>query len=259
MENSELLSCYKSILPLRHNDKLLNASICISKSPLDLLRIKTSIFLHPKEQAYFNTLQYPKRQHSYLLGRYCAKQAISSYMQNECMTSSWIESGVFHQPIVYSSFPSDVQVSISHTNSLGAAIAFPEQHPMGIDVEIIERKHLDAIRSQLTAAEQQMATLFAVDESLFLTLIWTIKEAIAKALKCGFTIPFEILEVGEIRGREGVYEWESSFKLFQQFKARSFVLDQAICTLVFPKGTDLHLDIAAIAPIVCGNRSGDRT
>lgn len=254
MENNELPPCYTSTLPLRHNDKLLNASLCFSKCPLDILMKRTSAFLHPKEQAYFNTLHYPKRQHSYLLGRYCAKQATCDYMQSGCLSSSWIENGVFHQPIVYSSSPSDVQVSISHTSSLGAAIAFPEQHPMGIDVEIIDREHIGAIRSELTGAERQKAIFFAGDESLYLTLVWTIKEALSKALKCGFTIPLEILEVGEIRPRERERGWESSFKQFQQFEARSFVLDQAICSLVFPKGTDLHIDIAAIAPIVNGDR-----
>jgi phosphopantetheinyl transferase len=236
---------------LEHHGRQFTAALCISRHPLEQLKRETKKFLHDKEQAYFDTLQYPKRQHSYLLGRYCAKQAVSSYLQNESMTSTLIENGVFHQPIVYHSHPTDVQVSISHTDSLGIALAFPAPHPMGIDVEIMNEANAATIQTQLTLAEQQKASQFLTNQPLFFTLLWTVKEALSKALKCGLTIPLEILEVEEIKQKESC--WTSSFKHFQQYEACSFLLAETICSMVYPKGSRLCLDIKAIQQIISQN------
>jgi len=247
MENSALQPIYKTSFQLQHRDKQFTAGLCISQHPLEVLKRHAIDFLHANEQAYFDTLKYPKRQHSYLLGRYCAKQAVAAYLQNDGMTNVWIENGVFQQPIVYHSHPTDVQVSISHTDALGIALAFPEPHPMGIDVEVINETHTETIQTQLTLAEQQHAALFN-NKHMFFTLLWTAKEALSKALKCGLMIPMEILEIDEIKRKGNC--WQSTFKLFQQYEARSFTLGDKVCSLVYPKETDWLLDIEAIQQVI---------
>jgi 4'-phosphopantetheinyl transferase EntD len=248
MERDFLDSSYKSALLLQRHDKQLTASLCVSRLPLDSLKVNTLDFLHVKEQTYFTSLQYPKRQYSYLLGRFCAKHAISNYLQNKSLSSTLIENGVFNQPIVYHPFPTDVEISISHTDSMGAALAFPNAHPMGIDLEMINEAHVTTIKSQLTLIEQQKAALFSENEPLVCTLLWTVKEALSKALKCGFMISFELFEIEEIKHKENYVE--SSFKHFQQFKALSFPLAETVCSLVYPKGTHLIFDIEALQKIM---------
>jgi len=239
-----LNSPYKSTLLLQRSDKQLTASLCVSRLTLESLKVNTLDFLHIKEQTYFTSLQYPKRQHSYLLGRFCAKHAVSNYLQNKSLSSTLIENGVFNQPIIYHPLPTDVQISISHTDSIGAALAFPNAHPMGIDLEMINEAHVITIKSQLTFFELQKAAQFSENESMVFTLMWTVKEALSKALKSGFMISFELFEIEEMKQKEKYVE--CSFKHFKQFRAFSFPLAETICSLVYPIGTDLHFDIEAL-------------
>lgn len=251
MERDFLDSPYKSTLLLQCRDKQLTASLCVSRLSLNSLKVNILDFLHVKEQAYFTSLQYPKRQHSYLLGRFCAKHAIGNYLQNKSLSSTWIENGVFNQPIVYHPLPTDAQISISHTDSMGAALAFPNTHPMGIDLEMINEAHVTTIKSQLTLIEKQKAALFSENESMIFTLLWTVKEALSKALKCGFMISFELFEIEEMKQKENYVE--SSFKHFQQFRAISFPLAETVCSLVYPTGTHLLFDIESLQKIMTRN------
>lgn len=241
MKQDFLDSSHTSTLLLRRPDKQLTATLCISRLSLESLKVNPHDFLHVKEHSYFTSLQYPRRQHSYLLGRFCAKQAIGHYLQNKSLSSTLIENGVFNQPIVYPPIPTDVEVSISHTDSIGAALAFPNAHPMGIDLEIINDSHVMIIKNQLTLIEQETAALFSKNESMVFTLMWTVKEALSKALKCGFMISFELFEIENMKQKENYVE--SSFKHFKQFRAISFPLAETVCSLVYPTGTDLHVDI----------------
>lgn len=242
---------YKSALLLQRQDKQLTASLCVSRLSLDSLKVNIFDFLHVKEQTYFTSLQYPKRQHSYLLGRFCAKHAIGNYLQNKSLSFTLIENGVFNQPIAYHPLPTDVQISISHSDSMGAALAFPNAHPMGIDLEMITEAHVTTIKSQLTLIEKQKAALFSENEPMIFTLLWTVKEALSKALKCGFMISFELFEIEEMKQKENYVE--SSFKHFQQFKAISFPLAETICSLVYPTGTHLLFDIEALQKMMTRN------
>lgn len=251
MEHDFLNSPYTTILLLQRNDKQLTASLCLSQLSLESLKDNTHNFLHVKEQTYFNSLQYPKRQYSYLLGRFCAKHAVSTYLQNKNLSSTLIENGVFNQPIVYHPLPTDVQISISHTDSIGAALAFPNAHPMGIDLEMINDAHLITIKSQFSLIEQQKAARISGNEPFIFTLLWTVKEALSKALKCGFMIPIELFEIEEMKQKMNYVE--SSFKHFQQFKAISFPLAETVCSLVYPTGTHVIFDIEALKKIMTKN------
>ncbi len=235
---------YTSTFLLQRHDKQYAASLCISRLSLNSLKVNAPDYLHVKEQPYFTSLQYSKRQHSYLLGRFCAKHAISNYLQNESLSCILIENGVFNQPIVYHPLPTDVQITISHTDSIGAALAFPNSHPMGIDVEMINETHVMTIKTQLTSIEQQKAALFSKNEPWICTLMWTAKEALSKALKSGFMISFDLFEIEEMQQKANYVE--SSFKHFQQFRAISFPLAETICSVVYPAGTHLLLDIEAL-------------
>ncbi|WP_051908332.1 4'-phosphopantetheinyl transferase family protein [Candidatus Odyssella acanthamoebae] len=244
MNNNLLAFTYKTPLTLQHGNVEYVAGFCVSKLSLEELNANYSDFLHVEEEKYFMSLRYPKRQHSYLLGRYCAKQSLILYIQNNQPTTLWIKNGVFQQPIVYSSFPTDAQVSISHTDTFGAALAFSEAHPMGIDVEHICATKAATIKSQLTLAEQQKIISFSDDSPLFLTLFWTVKEALSKVIKCGFTIPSKLLEIGDIQLKENYVE--SKFKNFQQYQALSFSVANYVCSIVYPKNSVLTSNLSAI-------------
>ncbi len=250
MDNDSLISTYRMPINLQHEEALWKGGFCLSRANFDELHARIDLFLHPKEKKFLANLTHAKRQESYLLGRYCAKQAIATYLltprvnNNDMLSNILIEGGVFQQPIVYHDSCNNIQVSISHTDKLGAALVFPEAHPMAIDVETICAENLTAIKEEITATELKFASLFSHSEIKFLTLLWTAKEALSKVLKCGFTIPLDLLEINEIiPQREFTFIY---FKNFFQYQAISFEINNAICSIVYPKKTKIDLDVLQI-------------
>jgi 4'-phosphopantetheinyl transferase EntD len=216
--------------------------LCLTRLDLKSLTSIRNSFLHPKEQAYFSSLQHLKRQESYLRGRYCAKQAISSCEPQKDFSQILIEHGVFQQPIVCYPMSQNLQVSISHTDTLGAALAFPEAYPMAIDIETIDAEKNEVIQTQLTDKEQRLFAAFS--DELPLQMLWTIKEALSKAIKCGLMMPFDLLEVESFRQQGSLVR--SHFKNFHQYQAFSFLLGKSACSLVCSQNTQLMLDVASI-------------
>lgn len=232
-------------LPLRlfYEDKIWKCGLCLSNIEKEELQTNRPYFLHTNEQAYFSTLLYLKRQHSYLLGRYSAKKAIAAYTGFDNLTEIWIETGVFHYPVVNHPVLRNIQVSISHCDTLGAALAFPEVFPMGIDVEEICINKIGIIERQISPAEKKKFSLNDTAGEVSMQL-WTSKEALSKILKCGLAIPFDLLEIDEMEERENIRI--SYFKNFKQYQASSFLLNNTMCSIVYPKKTSFTLDLINI-------------
>ncbi len=232
---------YKIAVPLQRENQLFMGGLSFNKEGFNDLQINAHHFLHAKEFNRLASLQNPKRQHSYLLGRYSAKQAIST-IDNTDLNAIFVDNGVFQQPIVHHPNHMNIQVSISHTETLGAAIAFPEAHPMGIDIENVCDNQSEILKKQFTISEQQLLSNNSMTE---LRWLWTAKEALSKVLRCGFMMPFELLEIVMIQQqRNSILGY---FKNFHQYQALSFQPTvNTICSIVYPKKTQLSLDITAI-------------
>ena len=235
---------YATPLRLHREKHVFTGGFCLSKLNIYALTADRSLFLHPKENSFFETLLYPKRQQDFLIGRYCAKKAVSILLQKDEFTQTCIENGVFQQPYVYHPSCQNLQISISHTENYGAALAFSEAHPMAIDIETICMDKTKTFQTQLTVAEQILAEKLVISKISQLTLLWTIKEALSKILKCGFMMPFEILEIAALNAHDGYII--SNFKNFHQYQALSFLFNPIVCSFVYPRKTDLAIDIAAI-------------
>lgn len=247
MENNSLVHTCNLPLTLLCNTSLLTAGFCLSKPNLSYLKSACGLFLHPEEQAYFLKLLHPKRQQSYLLGRFCAKQALAIYTNNS-PASIKIENGIFQQPVVCSAPYNNAQVSISHTDVLGAAIAFPETHPMAIDIETICPTKRETILTQLTLSEIRLLSSDTVDN---LTMLWTAKEALSKVLRCGLGISFELLEINSIIHYTN---WTlCNFKHVYPYQALSFRCGGSVCSLVYPKQTQVKFDINAVQAFIGKN------
>jgi 4'-phosphopantetheinyl transferase len=198
-------------------------------------------YLHHNESISFAKLKFEKRIRSYLLGRFVAKQAIAALTAEKDLANIDIEPGVFNQPVVVSNH-ANIQVSITHCDDLGVAIAFPEVHPMGIDLEKINYNKRDILGRQITAFEKKLADALLVEET-GLTLLWTVKEALSKTIKTGLLTPFEVFEVSQIELSGNFIR--CNFKNFTQYRALSFVIDDYLCSLVLPQRTRLEFDIVS--------------
>lgn len=274
-------------LILQHEQTQFDAGLCLSNLCFSTLEKTRQAFLHPKELLQFNQLRHEKRQYSYLLGRYCAKQALTVYPPllqrvndnnsidhpvnhaTSCTTNGpdndaanntpndpfrisgnnpvreteiEIKVGVFHHPLVNYKNHNNLRIGITHTKAIGAAVAFPEALPMGIDIEEICTSNTTSINSQLTSSEQHLP--FFGTREIALTRLWTLKEALSKALLCGLAIPFDLLEVDEMSQHGNTVI--SSFKNFKLYQATSFLVKDAVCTLVYPHKTSLIIDIPTL-------------
>jgi 4'-phosphopantetheinyl transferase len=236
------------ILPLLlHRDNLLLESVlCFSSMAYRELVNTRSQFLHSEELHYFDTLAHSKRQYSYLLGRYCSKQALSIYNPTLDSTSVLIRKGIFEQPVVYYPNQSNIQISISHTNTLGAALVFPENHPMGIDVETICPEKIATLQLQCNPVEQALLSNHTVytDQAVQLTLLWTVKEALSKVLKCGFTMSLDLLEISTLFSQQNFTI--CYYKHFSQYKAASFIMNDSVCSIVLPRNTRFDIELRII-------------
>lgn len=242
LDMAALQHTYSESLNLKHEENLFSIGFCLSQLGFDELSQVYDKFLHKEEEAHFLSLQYPKRQYSYLLGRYCAKHAISMYCKINSLAEIRIENGIFQHPVVMQAPHNNTQVSISHTEGIGAALAFPETYPMAIDIEIISLKKADIIKPLLSSSEVNL-NMFETMEVHFMFL-WTAKEALSKVLKCGLTVPFEMLEINSVRKVENIIV--SDFKKFKQYKAISFYIKNLICSLVYPQSLNLEPQILAL-------------
>ncbi len=227
-------------LKLIREKKNYTAGFCMLKKELSEL---TEYFplLHPDEKTYYESIKVDRRKISYLLGRVAAKEAISILNPNNELQSIFIDYGIFNFPVVKSLSHSNIQVSITHCEHIGIALAFPEEHPLGIDIEKIDETKTDSIKTQISANEIELALNNTITLPAGCTLIWTIKEALSKIFKTGLTMEFKILEVESIKKTGDIYT--STFLNFAQYKAISCISKAYVCSIIVPKKTTIDLEM----------------
>ena len=213
---------------------------------IDCLADNVDQFLHPNEQEYCQGLKNEHRKKSYLSGRYVAKSALSLLLENIDPVLINVESGVFAHPVVQ--YPKvanaslqNLEVSISHIEELAVAIACSALHPTGIDVELISRVNASVMSSHIHPAELRSVMQAGDDKSTMCTVLWTAKEALSKVLRCGMYSPFNMMEVNNFSGVNGCYVGE--FVNFKQYKFQSWICNDFVLSIVFPKKTKIIIDI----------------
>jgi 4'-phosphopantetheinyl transferase len=192
--------------------------------------------LHNKEIEKLHTLHFPKRKISYLLGRLVAKRALSILDPQIVLKKLFINNGIFNQPLI--EHQENFEISISHSANVGVGLAFPKFHPAAIDIEQINTKQITAIQSCLTAVELKLIEDFS-DLNVAYFALWTTKEALSKAIKCGLAVNFKVLEISKIKQCDTVYIME--FSNFFQYKAISFPYKDYIISFVLPIKSQLDL------------------
>lgn len=196
--------------------------------------------LHPRELDYYNALRFERRKGSYLIGRYSAKKAISALSGGKKIRDIFIQPGIFNQPVATVPTEKNIQVSISHCDNFGAALAFSEAYPMGVDIERTHAENADVLAGHMTGAEKEKINACCAAYEAGLTLAWTAKEALSKVLKTGLTAPFEIFEISKIENHGNYIN--CYFKNFGQYKVVSFDFYSMICSIAYPFRMELRHD-----------------
>ena len=196
--------------------------------------------LHLDEIAYLNSLKYDKRKSSYFLGRISAKSALTKIIPTKIAINSFkIGFGVFQFPIIEGLPCSGFQVSITHCDDIGISMAYPEAHPIGVDIEKINPEKVDSMISMFTPEEIILVNSVLNDKASAYTLLWTVKESLSKILKTGMMIDFKYLELESFNYKNGLYI--GHFKNFSQYKSFSIVLNSYVVSITCPKRTNIDL------------------
>jgi phosphopantetheinyl transferase len=215
----------------------------------ELEALKFEEWFGERERAWIEQFRYPVRRESFVLGRLAAKRAVIGLGERSVATSFQIAKGVFEQPLLV---PNEWEVSIAHSSGAAVAIACEPGHPVGIDLERATRVEIEVLNSSFTEAEKVLLKTFpgALEESY--AFGWCMKEAVAKALRCGLMTPMPILEFMNPKLHpDGSIEVE--FVNFAQFKALAWKIGGFVLALAVPKKTNL---VMALRPEFA-NRLGD--
>jgi len=179
-----------------------------------------------------------------LIGRIAGKYAVSSYLAEPDLCKIHIDFGVFGQPIVKHSAIDKPDISLTHSDDMAIALAYPEGHQIGIDLEKMSNDNtkIDAISSQLTSSELMLINKNNLADYKIFIIVWTMKEALSKVLKCGLTTPFKIFELSELISNNGYFI--SSFKFFEQYKSYSYIINSDFAfSIVLPKYTAIDNEV----------------
>lgn len=196
--------------------------------------------LHLDEISYLDSLKFDKRKSSYLLGRISAKNALSKIIPMKTPINSFkVGFGVFQYPVIEQLPCSGFQVSITHCDAIGISLAYPEAHPIGVDIEKINPAKVDSMISLLTEEEITLTNSLLKDKASAYTLLWTVKESLSKVLRTGMMIDFKYLELESLNYEDGLYL--ANFKNFAQYKSFSIVLKSYVVSITCPKRTTVDL------------------
>lgn len=225
----------------RESGSVRGSAAAVPDSAFEEAELQADALLHPAESDYYRSLKFEKRRRSYLLGRWAAKIAAAEYLGEDDLSAIEVVKGTFQQPLIRYPARQTPDVSISHCKGLAVALAFEAGHIMGIDCENVDARRQEAVRSQLTPLEKDLEVVISDDSVLNGYVLWTLREALSKALRCGLTVPSRILEVAEIEGA-GEGAWRARFRNFTQYRACSWAGQTHVLSIALPRKTGMDFD-----------------
>ncbi len=221
-------------LTLIRENRVYQGAFGITNIEYEVLESQKEKILGNDEMIFFQALPDARSKDSYLRSRFISKMVLARHMGQEDFTKIGIRHGVFHQPLVAGTN----HISISHTGNYAACLVFPDEHPMGLDIEKVTDNAVEAIGSQLTEKEKMLAGDLSGKKEYVYTRFWTTKEALSKVLKTGLMIPFQLLEVKSVM-KEHEYD-VSYFRNFIQYKSVSFRMGEQVISVVLPAETNFN-------------------
>lgn len=223
-----------SAFALEGDGRNFDGAMALVAAPLAELEAAAPGDLAPEEAALLTERLAPARRQSLLIGRRAAKDALGLLAPELGRRDIRILPGLFGQPVVAMPGRTNVQVTLAHADGAAFAIAHPEACPMGVDLERFVPAHLGALREQTTAREREaVRAAMPGDEGQRLLLLWSLKEALSKALRTGLTVPFTLLEVSHLSPMPGGVT--AQFANFAQYEGIAFAAAPFVAAVVHPR------------------------
>lgn len=151
-------------------------------------------WLNASETVRLNGLRFAKRRADWRLGRWTAKRAVAVCLNlpldRHTLAGIEIRSAKSGAPAVFlANTPANATISLSHREGMAVCAVVLATAALGCDLEMIEQ-HSDAFVADYFTTEEQklVADAPAVDRLRLLTLLWSAKESMLKALHAGLRL-----------------------------------------------------------------------
>ena len=212
------------------------------------------LMLSAAELAQYANLHFAQKRQAFMLGRLAAKTALGAMLEESAWPNISIRAGVFGQPLVTHPRALGIDVTVSHSNDVAVAVAFPADWPMGIDLETVAGDAVAAVVAALDASAEERAWLAAepMGGSANCGVLWTAREALGKALKTGLNSPLGILSLCNFKpaiadpadpadpaGAAGAASAAGSYTNFPQFRWLAQAFGERVLTLALPREIEL--------------------
>ncbi len=209
----------------------------MARFQFEYLHERFHTFLTKEEQTIYLDLTNISVAFKYLLTRWVVRYLYVMKFSGKLEDLPVYRTGIFGQPLGCSPYG----ISVSHTSGYVVALLFPDEHPVGVDIEMVNREAVDKIKSQLTSRELQIANFLNEAKEIAYTRLWTAKESLSKVLTTGLTIPMSMLEISKVE--ENANRMECEFSHFIQYKAISMHVGPFMLSIVHPAASSLSITL----------------
>jgi len=163
-------------------------------------------WLSAAEAARLARFHIPKRRADWRLGRWTAKQALSAYL-NQPAANFEIRAAPDGAPEAFlHGRPAGVNISISHSAGVAICAIAATGVALGCDIEQIEPRSPAFLEDYFTTEEQYaVAATPAAAQALLVTLLWSAKESVLKALREGLRLDPRTVHISATGESEGTF------------------------------------------------------
>ena len=202
-------------------------------------------FLSEAEKTQAAGFRFAGKRQSFLLGRLAAKRALGALLEEPDLRRIGMHSGVYGQPLVRHPRADSIEVSVSHSQGLAVALAFPAEYPLGIDLETVAAVSAEVVLGELAASPPELTWLATsgVDAGTACCVLWSAREALGKALRIGLNSPLGILALSGIEDR-GRGNWAGRYLNFPRVQCLSQSRDGRVLSLAMHGDAELSTQLA---------------
>ena len=228
------------------------ARLVLVRADADAAHAQVHDSLHPREAAEAAAMGSSAAQTHFSFGRFAAKAALAALRPSLQAHETEVGRGVFGQPVVLSPQAGGLAVSISHCGGLAAALAFPQGHPFGIDVEMIGAVEADA--ASALVSQRELAPNLPDQEAH--ARAWSAKECLGKILCCGLAAPASVFEIAG--SREGAEprtpgaRWGGRFLTHDQYAFFTLRAGDHVFAMAHPARTHVEMDALRLTAFIAG-------
>jgi len=158
-------------------------------------------FLGEQEKEFYQRLKFPKRKGEWLGARLVIKDLIRA-ADNRWKHKEFQEIEVLNDKsgapylVISGGQGHPGRVSLSHSNGYVLCAYSPDDISVGVDLELIEPRPNEFAEDFFTEGEfEQIEKLDIAERNLFVTVIWSSKESVLKALSSGLRVDTRSVEV----------------------------------------------------------------